>query len=54
MEIYCREGRCDFKGLRSPTHVALEAAEPPNPESQMGVTYLRHGLWVRGLLLLPD
>lgn len=40
MEIRCREGRYGFKGLRSPTHVALEAAESPNPESQVGVSDL--------------
>lgn len=49
--ICCREGRCDFQSLR--THVSLEAAEPPNPEFQMRVTYLHHSPWVRHLLLSP-
>lgn len=49
--ICCREGRCGFQSLR--THVSLEAAEPPNPESQMRVTHLHHSLWVRRRLLSP-
>lgn len=52
MEKHHGEGRYGFKSRPPHTHVSLEAAEATKPESQVGGTYLHHGLWV-SLFLFP-